>query len=126
MATLERFILKSGAELQVQPASWEKGVVLMERVYSSILGKDPESQFDQVALLDPKVREAIVDVFPWVIYGGKPMAVAIFGDPAIGDRAVGDWFEMASRIVEVNRKHFFPRASSASSAAGEANTKGHG
>ena len=122
MAKLKDFKLRSGATLQVQPAQFEKGVALVEAVGRAILGKEESLQFDQVALFDETVRKAIYDVFPWVLYETQQMSLELFKDPKIGDRLAGDWFEIAGRIIEVNRGHFFPKASSESSAPEEATT----
>lgn len=115
MARLKEFKLKSGATLQVQPAEFEKGVALVEAVGKAILGKEENLQFDQVALFDATVRRAIYDVFPWVIYETFPMTLNLFKDSKVGDKLAGDWFEIAGRVIEVNREYFFPRASSESS-----------
>jgi hypothetical protein len=124
MAKLREFKLKSGATLQVQPAEFEKGVALVEAVGRAVLGKDEGLQFDQVALFDEGVRRAVYAVFPWVLYETQQMSLDLFKDPKIGDRLAGDWFEIAGRVIEVNREYFFPRASSESSASEEASTEG--
>lgn len=113
---IQTFTLKSGAVLQIddKPA-FEKSIVLMETVGRVILGKDPDLQFDMVALFDPSVRAAVYDLFPWTIYDNVKVTPALFNDEKMGEKITGDWFEIAKMIVEVNRRRFFPRTSSGSS-----------
>jgi len=111
---LKTFLLGSGATLEVGPANFEEGVALMEAVGKAVLGQDQELPLAQVVLFNPEVRKAIYNVFPWVIYNKIKVTPALFNDPSLGERACSDWFEMASKIVEVNQEHFFPRTSSGS------------
>ena len=121
---MKTFTLRSGAVLEVGAAEFEKGVALVEAVAASVIGQNPDLQMDHVVLFNPAVRRAIYEVFPWVVYDKARVTPDLFNDAKLGVRACSDWFEMAARIVEVNREHFFPKTSSGSSVPGEALTKG--
>lgn len=121
---IQQFTLKSGVVLQVddQPA-FDKSIGLVEVVMGAIMGKDPEMQFDHVALFNPVVRAAVFEIFPWCIYDNQRLTADMFNDPKSTSQVCKDWLEIALKIIEVNKKRFFTQTSSGLKAPGEGSTK---
>jgi len=100
------------------------------RVFSE--GKSREEiasvEIGEAIVTNPGVRKAIYDVMPWCMYGVNKLNPSLFNDPTpvgdatLGDLARGDYFEMASLIIEVNIRPFFPKASSKSASQGSPTT----
>lgn len=106
------FTLKSLAKLQVTSAPFEDAVALMEAVKRSVNGLDPSLQIDNVVLANPEVRKALYPCFRLALYELVRVGPELFDDPKLGERARGDYFEICSRLIEVNVKPFFLTTSS--------------
>ena len=108
------FILKSGAKLHITTANFEEAVALVEAVKQVTLGVDPSLDIDSVVLSNPIVRKTLYACFPWVLYDIHKLSPQLFDDPRIGEQARGDYFEICSKIVDVNCRPFFLMISSKS------------
>lgn len=108
------FILKSGAKLHVTTAPFEQAVALVEVVQRVSVGMDKQLDVGMAALRSPEVRKAVYDVFSLATYDNIKLYPGIFDEPKIGDKARGDYFEICSRLIEVNARPFFLTISSLS------------
>lgn len=108
------FILKSGAKLHITTAPFENAVNLVEVVKRVSAGMDKSLDIADAALASPDVRKAIYEVFPWATYDSLKLYPGLFDEPKIGERARGDYFEICSRLIEVNARPFFLTISSGS------------
>lgn len=111
------FTLKSGAQLQITTAPFEDAVALVETVRRVALGMDPSLELDGVVLANPDVRKALYPCFRLALYEKAIVGVGLFDDIKLGERARGDYFEICSRVIEVNSKPFFLKTSSVSTDA---------
>lgn len=119
------FTLKSGAKLHVTTAPFEQAVALVEVVQRVSVGMDKTLDVGMAALRSPEVRKAVYDVFPWATYDNLKLYPGIFDEPKIGDKARGDYFEICSRLIEVNVRPFFLTISLQSTDYKEEITKSH-
>lgn len=108
-----QFTLKSGSQLQITTAPFEDAVSLVEAVRKATVGVDPSLDLTTV-LTSPEVRKALYPCFRLALYDMAVVSAALFDDPKLGERARGDYFEICTRIMEVNTNPFFLRTSSAS------------
>lgn len=134
---IRKFTLRSGTVLQVDDmAPFEVCVPIVEVIKKSMrdaarqaAGDRPitevdDSEVGDAVASDPNVRKAVVDVFPWVIYGTDRMSLGLLNDADNGARVRGDYFEIISRVVEVIARPFFPQTSSESTRQEEVATNG--
>jgi hypothetical protein len=108
------FKLKSGENLHVSTAPFEDAVCLVEAVKSVTLGMDPSSEIDDAILANPNVRKALYPCFALAMWGIHKVSPQLFNDQKVGEKARGDYFEICSKIIEVNMKPFFLTLSSKS------------
>src|SRR5690348_16192037 len=111
---IKGFKLKSGVTLQVDTASFEVAIELVEAVKRASIGMDSAKDIGEAVGTDPGVRRAVVAAFPWVLYGTDKMTLELLNDPNKGLRVRGDYFEIMNHIIEVNMRPFFPGTSSGS------------
>lgn len=108
------FTLKSGTKLSVTQAGFEASVALVETIKRVSFGYDPAVSIDDIVLANPEVRKALYPCFDTVMYGPLRVTPALFDDPKVGVQARGDYFEICSRVIEVNTKDFFLKTSTSS------------
>lgn len=101
--------------LQITTAPFEIAVGVVEAVKKATEGMSLELDAGDAALSDPLVRKALYGAFPFTLWGIYPVGDALFNDPKLGDKARSDYFEICSRVMEVNMKPFFLNISSESS-----------
>jgi hypothetical protein len=122
---MQTFKTKSGAELQVDVASFEVAIALVEavkQVMRDIAPERPETEVGDAVASDPRVRKAVMEASRWVLYNGRVFDIQLLNDPKLGVKVWGDYFEVFRRVIEVNTHPFFPQTSSESSARGEGAT----
>jgi hypothetical protein len=125
----ETFILKSGKKLVVTEAPFEASIALVETCKRATLGLSAdviESVVDQVLYSSSEVRKALYAAFDTVLYDTFKMGPGLFDDAQIGAAARGDYYEICSRVIEVNTKAFFLKTSSASTTTPETPSKSPG
>ncbi len=108
------FTLKSGAKLHVSTAPFEAAVGLVETIKRVSFGIDPSVSVDDLVLAHPDVRKALYPCFESAVYETMRVTPELFDDPKLGKRARGDYFEICSRVIEVNTKDFFLKTSTTS------------
>jgi hypothetical protein len=111
------FTLKSGAKLHITSAPFEDAIALVEVLKKSVAGLDPSLQIDSGVFASPEVRKALYPCFRLALYDTSIVAPSLFDDPKLGERARGDYFEICSRLIEVNCNPFFLKTSSVSTDA---------
>lgn len=113
------FTLESGRVLTVSMASFEDGNALRKAIYRCreehhIPDFSSEDSI-QILLCDDKVEEAIFACAKAAIYAGAKVNRNLFDEPVLKEDARADYFQIVSKIMEVNLKPFFRKVSSASS-----------
>lgn len=117
------FILRSGAKLHITTAPFERAVVLVEAVAEAARGKSPDLDTGNAVLLTAKVRQALYPVFELATYENVRIVPSLFDDLKLGEQARGDYFEICSKVIEVNSGPFFLTTSSKSTGHGDNPTK---
>lgn len=108
------FTLRSGAKLHIDTAPFAQAVNLLEVVRKVASGMDKSLDVGDAALMSPEVRLAIYEVFPWATYDNLKLYPRIFDEVELGEKVRGDYFEICSKLIEVNVQPFFLRISSKS------------
>lgn len=108
------FTLKSGAILHISMAPFEASIALNEAVMEACKGLSREVEVNEVIRSSSTVRKALYQVFPWTTYNNVKIYPGLFDEPEIGEKARADYYEICSRIVEINARPFFLTISSGS------------
>lgn len=101
------FTLKSGAKLSITTAPFEVAINLVEAVKKATFGLPSSIEIPDVVLSNPEVRLALYAAWDTCLYDTARVSKQLFDDPKLGDKARADYFEICSRVIEVNSKPFF-------------------
>lgn len=103
----KEFTLKSGKKLTVTEASFEIAISLIEAIKQSTIGMPAGAELSQAVFAFPSIRQALIPAFNSVLWGVHKVSPALFDDPKVGGEASLDYFEIVSRVIEVNYSRFF-------------------
>ena len=123
------FMLSSGVELKVSSAAFVDANRLKNALLSAARGMkglddslvgglggianmDLGPVLDAIlgAATSPEVEQALFKCAERALYDNIRVNVALFDDPQIGEKARGDYYEIALKIIEVNCRPFFSGA----------------
>lgn len=115
---MAEFKLKSGATLVVSMAAFQDGNGLRKAVARSAAVREPGDYIGEAAaqslLADDGIEIWVFTCAKKAIYEGAKVSADLFDDPKLGAQARGDYFEIVSKILEVNLNPFFVTAFSES------------
>lgn len=99
--------LRSGATLRVTTASFELAIALVEAVKRASVGRQPTEDIGESVISSPEVRRALFPVFDTVMWDTFRVTPQLFDDPASGEKARGDYFEICSLVIQFTTRPFF-------------------
>jgi hypothetical protein len=109
-----KFTLKSGVVLTVGSSEFSTAMALVKTIKKATFGMPPQSDLSSAIFISEEVEQATFRCFNRVTYDGVKLTKGLFDDPKYEDRIRGDYFEICSRVIEVNCNPFFGRAFSSS------------